>query len=461
MDRSDNIIEGRKSAGFVTVISIISALSGLLFGYDTGVISGAILFVQKDFHLGTFQEEVVVSAVLLGAMIGATFGGKLSDRFGRRAVLMQVAVLFAAGAIGTAMATTTVWLSLGRFIVGVAIGIASFTAPLYISEISPAEVRGKLVSLNQLMITIGIVCSYLADYALSDAAAWRWMFGLAVVPALILLVGLFFVPESPRWFMTRFSRDRAREVLRKVRNSRDVEAELDEIEGSLGQQEGTWHELWGAELRLPLVIGIGLAAFQQFTGINTVIYYAPTIFQFAGLHSESAAILATAGVGIVNVLFTVLALRLIDWVGRRPLLLYGLVGMIASLAALGFGFLSPHLTHALAWVSVICIMSYVACFAISLGPIFWLMISEIYPLKIRGRAMGLATLANWGSNLLVALTFLSLLRLLGRAWTFWLYAAVGLLAWIFVKRLIPETKGKTLEQIERQWRIAARTSTAG
>ncbi|HVB55711.1 MAG TPA: sugar porter family MFS transporter [Candidatus Acidoferrales bacterium] len=450
--------EGRqKTRHFVTVISAISALAGLLFGYDTGVISGAILFVQEDFRLRTFQEEVVVSAVLLGAMLGAIVGGRLADRFGRRNMLVQVALLFVIGAIGTALAPTMFWLSLGRVVVGIAIGIASFTAPLYISEISPAEVRGKLVSLNQLMITIGIVCSYLADYGLAGMRGWRWMFGLAAIPAIILLAGLLFVPESPRWYMSRFSRERAREVLMRMRRPSVVDAELAEIEASLKLQEGGWKELSNPRLRPALIIGIGLAVFQQFTGINTVIYYAPTIFQLAGLHSHSAAILATAGVGMINVILTIVALRLLDRVGRRPLLLYGLAGMILSLGVLGFGFLSPSLAHVLAWLSVVCVMLYVAAFAIGLGPVFWLMISEIYPLKIRGRAMGVATVANWGSNLLVALTFLSLLRFLGRPWTFWLYALIGLIAWIFVFRLVPETKGKTLEQIEAQWRIGAKS----
>lgn len=444
----------QRAGYFVTVIAAISALAGLLFGYDTGVISGAVLFVQEDFHLTTFEEEIVVSAVLLGAMLGAMAGGRLTDRFGRRNMLVQVALLFAIGAIGTALAPTMLWLSIGRILVGIAIGIASFTAPLYISEISPPEVRGKLVSLNQLMITIGIVCSYLADYALAGTREWRGMFGLAAIPAFVLLLGLLFVPESPRWYMSRSMREKAREVLSRIHKATVVESELKEIEASLNQQQGDWKELFSLRLRHALVIGIGLAVFQQFTGINTVIYYAPTIFQFAGLHSHSAAILATAGVGSVNVLLTIVAVWLLDRVGRRPLLLHGLVGMVVSLGVLGFAFISPNLSQGLAWISVICVMLYVACFAIGLGPVFWLMISEIYPLKVRGRAMGIATVANWGSNLLVALTFLSLLRTFGPLWTFWLYALVGVVAWIFVYRLVPETKGKTLEQIEAQWRGA-------
>ena len=441
----------------VNVIAGISALSGLLFGYDTGVISGAVLFVQEDFHLTTFQEEIVVSAVLLGATLGAIFGGRLTDRLGRRSTLLQVAALFVIGAVGTALAPNMIWLSVGRLIVGVAIGIASFTAPLYISEISPPQVRGKLVSLNQLMITIGIVCSYMSDYGLAGSRGWRWMFGLAAIPAIILFVGVLFVPESPRWYISRAMKDKAREVLTRMLGPEAVEAELTEVEESLKQQEGDWKELVSPRLRQAMIIGIGLAVFQQFTGINTVIYYAPTIFQFAGLHSQAAAILATAGVGVVNVLFTIVSLWLLDRVGRRPLLLYGLVGMILSLGVLGFAFMSPNLAQGLALIALICVMLYVACFAIGLGPVFWLMISEIYPLKIRGRAMAVATVMNWGSNLLVALTFLTMLRSLGRPGTFWLYALTGVLAWVFVFKLVPETKGKTLEQIEAQWRGSATT----
>lgn len=441
----------KPASSFVTMVSWISALAGLLFGYDTGVIAGAILFVQKDFSLTRVQEEVVVAAVLLGAVIGASFGGKLADRFGRRKILIQVGILFIVGAIGTALAPTPIWLSIGRVVVGIAIGIASFTAPLYISEVSPAPIRGKLVSLNQLMVTIGMVVSYLADYGLADARAWRWMFGLAAIPALVLVIGLSFVPESPRWLMSQSEKRKARAVLEQIRETADVGAELAEIEADLRLQEDSWRELLNVSLRRPLIVGIGLAIFQQFTGINTVLYYAPTIFEFAGLHSASAAILATVGVGVVMVLLTIVALRLLDRVGRRPLLLYSLVGMVLSLGVLGFAFFSPTLSSVVAWIAIISLPVYVACFAVGLGPVFWLLISEIYPLKIRGRAMSVATVIVWAANLLVALTFLSLLHTLGRSWTFWLYGIIGILAWIFVYRLVPETKGSTLEEIDARW----------
>jgi sugar porter (SP) family MFS transporter len=437
---------------FVTVVAGISALGGLLFGYDTGVISGAILFIQKDFGLSAIQEEIVISSVLLGAVIGAAVGGTLADRFGRRRVLILTAVIFALGAVGTALAPTVAWLIAGRVIVGAAIGVASFTAPLYISEVSPVNIRGRLVSLNQIALTSGIVLSYLVDYALADSRGWRWMFGLAAIPATALGIGMLFVPESPRWLAGRALPDKARAVLRRIRGTADVADELAEIQSSLKQQGGRWSELLSPLVRPALIVGIGLAILQQVTGINTVIYYAPTIFQAAGFQSASVAILATVGVGVVNVLMTVAAMLLLDRVGRRPLLLSGLIGMVLSLGALGLAFALPNLQRQLGWIAVGSLMVYVGSFAIGLGPVFWLLISEIYPLKIRGLAMSMATVANWGVNLLVALTFLTLIQLLGRPGTFWLYGLVGVGAWLFAYRLVPETKGRSLEEIESHWR---------
>jgi SP family galactose:H+ symporter-like MFS transporter len=437
---------------FVTMVAGISALGGLLFGYDTGVISGAILFIQQDFALSGTLEEVVISSVLLGAVIGAAVGGPLADGMGRRRALILTAVIFALGAVGTALAPDVAWLIAGRVIVGAAIGAASFTAPLYISEVSPVAIRGRLVSLNQIALTAGIVVSYLVDYALSGARGWRWMFGLAAIPAVALGVGMLFVPESPRWLISRALPEKAHAVLQRIRGSADVDGELTEIRTSVDQQSGGWTELLSPLVRPALIVGIGLAIFQQVTGINTVIYYAPTIFQFAGFTSASVAILATVGVGVVNLAMTVVAMLLLDRVGRRPLLLVGLAGMVLSLGVLGLAFAVPNLKANLGWIAVGSLMAYVASFAIGLGPVFWLLISEIYPLKIRGLAMSVATVANWGMNLLVALTFLTLIQLMGRPATFWLYGVVGVGAWIFAYRLVPETKGRTLEDIEAHWR---------
>lgn len=437
------------STRFVYVAAAISALGGMLFGYDTGVISGAILFLRQDFSLSATSVEFVVSCVLIGALFGAMGGGTLADRFGRRRVIIATAALFVVGAVVTAWSPTVTWLVAGRITVGAAIGVASFTAPLYISEVSPVALRGRLVSVNQLALTFGIVVSYLVDYALADARAWRWMFGLAAVPAMVLAVGMIGLPESPRWLVSRQRADAARGVLQRIRGTTAVGDELDEIQRSLSAQSaGGWADLFRPFVRPASIVGVGLAVFQQITGINTVIYYAPRIFGYAGAKSAAASILATLGVGVVNVAMTMVALLLVDRVGRRPLLLVGLAGMIAGLGALGLAFWLPELSGALGWIAAASLMLYVGAFAVGLGPVFWLLIAEIYPLQVRGRAMSVATAANWGANLLVALTFLTLIQQAGRSLTFWIYGLVSIGAWLFAWFWVPETKGRSLEEIE-------------
>ena len=437
---------------FVYLAAAISALGGMLFGYDIGVISGAILFIKKDFSLSAGTEEIVVSAVLLGSLAGAVGGGILADRLGRRKLLISTAIVFGLGAVGAALAPDTAWLIVARIVAGIAIGVASFVAPLYISEIAPVEIRGKLVSINQVALTSGIVVSYLIDYAFAGSQSWRWMFAMAVVPAAAFGIGLIFIPDSPRWLAGRRHLDQARAVLKRIRPPDKVEAELNDIQHSVAQQKGNWSELLSPLLRSAMIVGVGLAIAQQITGINTVIYYAPTIFKFAGLSSSSAAILASVGVGVVNVVFTVVAMQLIDRAGRRPLLLISLAGMAVSLAVLGLAFSLPQFKDILGWVAIGSLMAYVGSFAIGLGPVFWLILSEIYPLRIRGRAMSVGTAANWGANLLVALTFLTLTKVIGKPATFWLYGAVSIGGWLFAFFLVPETKGKTLEQIEAYMR---------
>ena len=436
----------------VYLATAISALGGMLFGYDIGVISGAILFIKSDFSLSPGLEEIIVSSVLLGSLVGAVGGGLLADRLGRRRLLIATAVVFALGAVGAALAPGTAWLVVARIVAGAAIGIASFVAPLYISEIAPVAIRGKLVSINQVALTSGIVISYGIDYAFAGSQAWRWMFALAVIPAAAFALGLMFIPESPRWLVGRGHVDQARAVLKRIRGPDQVEGELTEIRHSVTQQKGHWSELLGPRLRPAMIVGIGLAIAQQITGINTVIYYAPTILNFAGLSSSSVAILASVGVGVVNVALTLVAMQLIDRVGRRPLLLVSLAGMALSLFVLGLAFALPQLAGSLGWIAVIGLMTYVGSFAVGLGPVFWLMLSEIYPLRIRGRAMSVGTVANWSANLIVALSFLTLTQVLGTAPTFWLYGVVSVGAWVFAFFLVPETKGRSLEDIEAHWR---------
>ena len=439
---------------FVYLAAAYAGLGGLLFGYDTGVISGAELFFKNDFSLSVFALEVIVSGVLAGAAVGALLGGRLADIFGRRTLLILTAFIFAAGAILCAAAMSPAILIVGRIIVGFGIGLSSSAVPVYISEVSPADARGWTVSLFQLAITLGILLAYIVDYAFASIQGWRWMFGLAVVPAAIFAFGMFFLPESPRWLAKRGRHDEARAILSRIRDTDDVDSELQEIARSLDRAEehGHWRDMLSARIRPALIVGIGLAVFQQVTGINTVIYYAPIIVQSAGISSASGAILTTAGIGIVNVLMTIVSMWLIDRIGRRPLLLTGIAGMIVTLGVLGWAFHSASPTGALSWIAVISIMVYVASFAISLGPIFWLLISEIYPLKVRSSTEGVAATFNWGANLLVSLTFLTLLQEIGATRTFWLYGFFAIGAWFFSYYLVPETKGRTLEEIEAFWR---------
>jgi sugar porter (SP) family MFS transporter len=443
-----------RGATFVYIAALFAALGGLLFGYDTGVISGALIFIKREFGLTTAAEEIVVSGVLLGATVGAILGGKAADLFGRRRVLLVTAVIFGIGALASGMAPSPAILILSRVVLGLAIGLASTNVPVYLSEVAPPHARGWVVSLFQLAVTIGIVVAYLTDYAFAGIEGWRWMLGLAVVPALVFGAGMFFLPETPRWLIHRGHHAVAHRVLVRIRDVADVNIEIDEIKMSLAQQteSGRWADLLRRQVRPALIVGLGLAIFQQITGINTVIYYAPKILQAAGFNSASGAILATAGVGVVNVAMTIVAMFLVDRAGRRPLLLVGIAGMILTLGMLGLSFRISNPSGQLSWIAVICLMAYVASFAISLGPIFWLLIAEIYPLRIRGLAEGTAATFNWGSNLIVSLTFLTLLEKLGASATFLLYAFASVASWLFAYYLVPETKGRTLEEIEAFWR---------
>jgi sugar porter (SP) family MFS transporter len=439
--------------GFVYFAVGVAAIGGLLFGYDTGVISGAILFITKQFTLSAGMEEIVVSSVLAGAVAGATIGGALTARFGRRKMIILAGIIFTASAIGTALAPTVGWLITGRIVSGIGIGIASFIAPMYIAELVPAKVRGSLVAVNMLAITSGIVAAYMVDYVFSSSGEWRYMFGLAAIPSIALVIGMWLLPDSPRWLISKSKVEQAKKILQRARTVSDVNPEITDIQKSMEKQgAGGIKGLLQPSLRMPLIVGLGLAVFQQLTGINTVIYYAPTIFKFAGISATGPAILAGAGLTMVMWLFHVLAIFLLDRVGRRPLLLFGVAGQIIGLAVLGAAFQFQQLASFKSYVAIGGLVIYVSCFAFGLGPIFWLLISEIYPLKVRGAAMSAVTVTNWALNLVVAVTFLTLVGVLGHAGTFWLYGVIAVGAWVFFYRLVPETKGKSLEQIEAHWR---------
>ncbi len=447
----------------IAFIAATAALGGLLFGYDTGVISGALLFLREAFHLSPLMMGVVTSIALAGAAGGAAVAGLLADRFGRRPVLVATALVFVAGAIVSAIADSLILLLAGRLLVGIGIGGASMLTPLYLSEIAPAKERGALVSFNQLAVTFGILVSYLVSYGFASMGAWRWMLGLGGVPGVILAASMLLLPETPRWLAGHGHIDKTRAALLRLRGSEaNIDEEVRQLRSDLktDTQKKPENRLSQEAARLPLIVGIGLAVFQLVTGINTVIYFAPVIFQASGLSSASAAILATAGIGVVNVLLTVVAIWLVDRVGRRVLLLTGLASMCISLCTLATAFLLGT-GAVLGWLTAASLAAYVGFFAIGLGPVFWLLISEIFPLAVRGRGMSAATIANWVANLVVALTFLRLVDLLGRPGVFFVYAALTAGAFLFARALVPETKGLSLEAVEALWENHEEETSAG
>lgn len=439
----------KPSRTVIYIVSAIAAIAGLLFGFDTGIISGALLFIEKDFVLSTEMKELIVSSVLLGAMGASLFSGYLTDRFGRRRLMLVISALFITGTALASFATYVPEILLGRLIIGLAIGIGSYTAPLYIAEVAPHELRGGLVSLNQLAITIGILCSYIINYIFTNFdGSWRWMFSIGLVPAILLSIGMIFLPESPRWLIKQNKVDKAITTLQRLRNTSNVKQEVNDIQESLRKKQTSIRELFTPWLFPVLFLGAMLGFIQQVTGINTIIYYAPTIFQMAGFHDVSSSILATVGIGVVNVLSTIFAIFYLDKLGRRPLLLTGLVGMCLSLVGLSLAFSYGTEISMMRWVAMGCTFSFIICFAFSLGAILWLVVSEIFPLEVRGIAMGVAVFSCWFWNFVVSATFLTLLNAMGPSKTFLLYALMCVISYVFCYYKTPETCGVTLEQIE-------------
>lgn len=453
----------RKLTPWMIGVGGVTFLAGLLFGYDQGVISGALPLLQKDLDLSTLESEIVTSWVTLGALFGALVAGGTADRIGRRWTAVTAGVLFAVGALIEAVAPGAGMLTFGRVVTGLGVGFASVVAPLYAAEMAPKWLRGRFVSTYQLAITVGILFAYLADDALTGSDRWRLMFGLAVIPGVALVIGFLVMPESARWLLKMGRRDEARASLVKVDGPEIADAELAQIETDLrvDQQEGqaNWSEVMAPSLRRALWVGIGLAVLQQVTGINAIIYYANEIFAEAGFTTAEQQAKATLwAVGVVNVLATLIAVAWVDKFGRRPLLLTGLVGMTVSLSAVGLSFAAMENTAESATsttvggiVTVLALVVFIASFAFSMGPIVWTLISEIYPNRVRGRAISVATAANWLAAFLVAQFFLSLVDAIGESTTFFLFAALCVVSFVFVWRLVPETKGRSLEEIQERW----------
>lgn len=439
------------SSRYAYLIAAVAAVSGLLFGFDTAVINGALIFLRQELGLSTRGTEVATSSLLVGCAIGAAFAGWLTDRLGRKRILIVSALLFAVSAVGAALPRNLGEFVAARLVGGLAIGVASVLAPLYIAEISPRAIRGRLVSLNQMAIVTGILLAYFVNWLLSFAgpSSWRWMFASAAIPSVAFFVALLFVPESPRFLVEKGRDEEALAVLERVGGAAQARLELREIRDTIAQEAGSLRELFAKRLRKPLGIAVFLAVFQQITGINTVIYYGSLIFkEHVGGQSDSAAIGANVIIGSVNFLMTIVALWTIDRLGRRPLMMLASGGMAVSLFLLGwlFRFQPPP-----AVMILVVILLYVASFGVGLGPGVWVVISELFPTRIRGRAMSIATLCLWLACILVTATFLSLVEAIGSTGAFWLYAAMSVLNFFFIWRVMPETKGRSLEEIERSW----------
>ncbi len=433
-------------------IATVAAAAGLLFGFDIAVINGALVFLRAQFALTELQTEIAAGALLLGCAAGASIAGPLSDRLGRRRILMAAAALFALSSLGAALPRNLDQFIAARLAAGVATGIASMLAPLYIAENSPSRIRGRLVTFNQWAIVTGILAAYLVNWTLSGLGpqSWRWMFAAAALPAVVFWIGLVFVPESPRWLVKQ-QRDReALAVLARLEGDAQAAQALGEIQDTVREERDSIGQLLEPAFRKPLIIAVALAILQQITGVNTVFYYASLIFRDqVGNQSTSSALGLNVIIGGINFLATIVALWIIDRVGRKPLLLASSAGMAASLLALGTAFRYHPVPSGLVLAAI---LAYVTSFGIGMGPGVWVLMSELFPTRIRGRAMAIATVALWLASLLLTVTFLSLVSAVGPSATFWVYAALSAFTFVFLWLVVPETKGKSLEQIERMWR---------
>lgn len=440
---------------FVYLTSIIAAFGGLLFGYDTAVIAGAIGFLETKFQLTPAMTGWAASSAIWGCVIGAMGAGYMSDKFGRKKILIVTAILFAVSAIGSAIPTSLNQFVIARIIGGIGIGAASMLSPLYISEIAPADKRGMLVTLYQLAIVLGINIIYFVNLLIAGSGTeqwnvdmgWRYMLGSGIIPSALFLVALFLVPESPRWLASKNKDDEALKVLEKVNGTVQAKLVMADIKKTLQEESGSIRDLFAPGLRTALIIGVFLALFSQITGINAIIYYAPEIFKSVGFGTDSA-LLQTVIIGLTNTVFTFVAIKYIDQIGRRKLLLWGVTGMLICLMGVGtvfyFGLSSGPLL-------LIFILGFIASFGCSLGPIPWVIMSEIFPTKTRGIAMSIATLTLWIGVVLITQLTPILLNEVGGAVTFWIFGANALFLLVFTYKMIPETKGKTLEEIERYW----------
>ena len=441
-----NKIDTKKNQ--LLIFSTAAALGGLLFGFDTGVISGAIHFIKIEFNLNAYQEGFAVSNLMIACVIGALLAGPIADWTGRKKVLILCAVLFTVSAILSALPRSFTELVIARFIGGMGVGMASVVSPMYIAEISPAKIRGRLVALNQLAIVVGILLSYFSNWVLVDTGInnWRYMLVAEILPAITFLVGLFFIPESPRWLTKEGLEKEALDVLNVVAGAANADHELQEVKKSLAEKRTSLKELLHPSLRRVLIVGILFSLFAHITGIDTIIYYGPIIFLESGFKTDSA-LLASVMIGITNLIFTFVGMAMVDKAGRKFLLLVGLAGMGISMMLVGFCMQSDMISAK--W-TLLWIMTYIASFAMSIGVVIWVYLSEIYPTRVRGQALSVATMVLWLGNVILTQLFPVMMERFGGG-TFYIFSFICLLAFIFTWTMVKETKGVSLEEIEEMW----------
>ncbi|MBB6127319.1 sugar porter family MFS transporter [Mucilaginibacter lappiensis] len=432
---------------YIIGISFISALGGYLFGFDFAVISGALPFLRTQFGLDPVWEGFLTGSLALGCIVGCLIAGNLADKYGRKPGLMVAALIFAVSSIGIAFAQTLTYFIVLRFAAGIGVGMASMLCPMYIAEVSPAEVRGRNVAINQLTVVIGILITNLVNYFLADYGhdAWRWMFGLGAVPSAVFLIGVTWLPESPRWLMKSGQVAKAQQVLNKIGSVDFVDTTMKAIEKSLAGSTAkqSYKMVFEKAVRPAVVVGITLAVFQQFCGINVVFNYTSTIFESVGANLNRQ-LLETVSIGVVNLVFTLLAMWQVDKLGRRPLMLVGSLGLSILYIVLAVA-LQNHFPAGL--VSIFVLLA-ISTYAISLAPVTWVLISEIFPNKIRGVASSIAIVSLWGAYFILVFTFPILAKKLGTYGPFYLYAGICFLGFLFVKARVKETKGQTLEELE-------------
>lgn len=430
---------------YIIVISLISALGGYLFGFDFAVISGALPFLRTEFLLDVWKEGFLTGSLGLGCIAGCLFAGNFTDHYGRKPALLLAAFIFAISSAGMAFSNGFNVFVIMRFAAGVGVGIASMVSPMYIAEVSPASVRGRNVSINQLTIVVGILVTNVVNYILADkgADAWRWMFGMGVIPSSLFFLGVLWLPESPRWLVKTGKTAKAETILKKIGNGFYARQTVREIEASMSGSSNPVKSVFDKTVRPAIIIGITLAVFQQLCGINVVFNYTSTIFEFVGANLDRQ-LFETISMGVVNLIFTLVAMWQVDKLGRRPLMLVGSLGLSVIYIILAI-LLQNHFSTA--WVSVFVLLA-IATYACSLAPVTWVLISEIFPNKIRGKATSLAIVCLWASYFILVFTFPFLAKILGTYGPFYLYAGICLLGFLFVKKRVHETKGRTLEQLE-------------